>query len=183
MTEPATLMMDTKMKRIVAYKTNWVEEFSNEANLLDQDLGLVLINSHHIGSTSVPGMLAKPVVDILLEVTAIALVDDVSQRLEDRGYVVRGEYGIEGRRYFSRKTAGDASDFHVHAYEAGHPEIQRHICFRDYLRSNQNIADQYSALKRRFSDADGFLSDMYQIAKRDWVDTMSENALLFYKKI
>ena len=109
---------NTLMKRVVAHSPLWKKFFSAEASALSEKLGPTLMTSHHIGSTAIPSLPAKPIIDILLEVTSVSLLDKKSSTLESRGYDLRGEYGIEGRRYFKKQPVGGVPGFHVHAYEA-----------------------------------------------------------------
>ena len=88
-----------------AYNPDWPHLFEKEAKQLSEVFGEILVNIHHIGSTSIPMTCAKPVIDILVEVTNIESVDSRNPMLIELGYVPRGEAGIEGRRYF-RKVAG-----------------------------------------------------------------------------
>jgi len=165
------------MKRIVPHNPNWKDLFDAEARTLHEQLGPVLIASHHIGSTAIAELPAKPVIDILLEVQAVFLIDERNSLFESRSYEPRGEYGIAGRRYFSKRSFGETPGYHLHAYEAEHYQIQRHIAFRDFLRLKPEIAAQYATIKHSLSDRDGILAPNYQEAKKSWVDTKSLEAL------
>lgn len=86
---------------VVAYDPRWPEMFTAESQLLQQVLpGGIAKAIHHIGSTSVPGLAAKPVIDILLEVPNLAELDACNTQMQQAGYIARGENGIAGRRYF-----------------------------------------------------------------------------------
>jgi GrpB-like predicted nucleotidyltransferase (UPF0157 family) len=94
-------------------------------------LGDTVIRIEHVGSTSVPGLAAKPILDMM---PLVQDVRDVSKRITAMaaiGYIPRGEFGLPGRRYFVKGTA-DARLVHCHLYAAGHPEVERHLAFRDY---------------------------------------------------
>jgi len=84
---------------VVEYDPAWPELFARERDLLFHTLRDVAVSVHHIGSTSVPGLAAKPIIDILLEVRALAALDAVSGEMEAIGYRSKGELGIPGRRY------------------------------------------------------------------------------------
>ncbi|MBO8125181.1 GrpB family protein, partial [Escherichia coli] len=87
---------------VVDYDDMWPTLFENERSLLQVTLGHVISQIHHIGSTSVPGLSAKPVIDILIEVTNLDELDSLNQAMERAGYTVRGENGISNRRYFTK---------------------------------------------------------------------------------
>lgn len=131
---------------VVQYDEKWAEMFKAESYLIKTLLGDVAKDVHHIGSTSVPGLSAKPVIDILLEVFDINQLDKCTSAMFEAGYVARGENGIAGRRYFIK--GGDQRSHQVHAFSVGDTQILRHLAFRDYLRKNGDIARDYFEIKR-----------------------------------
>ncbi|MGW9997414.1 GrpB-like predicted nucleotidyltransferase (UPF0157 family) [Pantoea piersonii] len=131
---------------VMPYDEKWPEAFKVERLLLQTFLGGVAKNVHHIGSTSVPGLPAKPVIDILLEVSDVTELDKYNAIMVRAGYVARGENGIPGRRYFIKGS--DVRSHQVHAFTVGNKEILRHLAFRDYLRKNRDIALDYAEIKR-----------------------------------
>ena len=88
--------------RVVPYDVRWPAQYVIEAHHIRRALGNVAVAIHHIGSTSVPGLSAKPVIDILVEVNGLADVDTRTPAVESLGYEAKGEFGIPGRRYFRR---------------------------------------------------------------------------------
>lgn len=130
---------------VVPYDEKWPEMFKAESFLIQASLGDVAKNVHHIGSTSVPGLSAKPVIDILLEVSDINQLDKCNFAMINAGYVARGENGIARRRYFIK--GGDQRSHQVHAFSVGDTQILRHLAFRDYLRKNKDIARNYAEIK------------------------------------
>lgn len=169
--------MTLVMKKVVPHNHAWKDLYALESEALSNLLGPILVTSHHIGSTAIPDLLAKPIIDILLEVTSLSQLDKRSSVLETYGYDPRGEYGISGRRYYSKKTVGQTSGYHVHAYEVGHHEVQRHLAFRDYLIEKPKIAAEYAKIKRQLIDKEGVLMHGYQDSKKPWVDAISKEAL------
>jgi GrpB-like predicted nucleotidyltransferase (UPF0157 family) len=134
---------------VVRYNVNWPEMFENEAKLIKQALGNNCITIHHIGSTSVPGLSAKPIIDILPVVKDIQVVDTAAKAMEDLGYDAKGEYGIAFRRFFQK---GKITRTHnVHVYEEGDPEINRYLMFRDWMRSHDEDAKLYARLKEELA--------------------------------
>ncbi|MGD8106365.1 GrpB family protein [Pantoea sp. FN0302] len=130
---------------VVPYDDKWPEMFEAESLLIKTLLGGVAKSIHHIGSTSVPGLSAKPVIDILLEVSDINELDRYNSAMTRAGYVARGENGISGRRYFIK--GGDQRSHQVHAFAVGDMQVVRHLAFRDYLRKNRAIAGKYAEIK------------------------------------
>jgi GrpB-like predicted nucleotidyltransferase (UPF0157 family) len=168
--------MSRKTIRVVGYEQGWEEDFRLEAARLREALGDVLLDVHHIGSTAVPGLAAKPVIDILLEVASLEAMDDRTAAMIDLGYRPKGENGIAGRRYYQR---GDANRTHqVHAYVRGDGHVRRHIAFRDYLRTHGDIADEYARIKREAAHACAGDSEVYCDLKDGFIKTHERLALL-----
>lgn len=168
--------MSRKTIRVVGYDESWESDFRREAALLREALGGVLLEVHHIGSTAVPGLAAKPVIDILLEVVSLEAMDGRAEEMIALGYRPRGENGIAGRRYYQR---GDANRTHqVHAYVRGDAHIRRHLAFRDYLRTHGDIADEYARIKREAADACAGDSEVYCDMKDGFIKTHERLALL-----
>jgi GrpB-like predicted nucleotidyltransferase (UPF0157 family) len=141
---------------VLPYDPAWPQIYFAESVQVSTALGKNLVAAHHIGSTAVPGLAAKPTIDILLIVRELATLDACNTALADLGYQAKGEHGILGRRYYSKKE-GDRHLFHIHAYAEGHVDITRHLNFRDFLIAHPGAALQYQALKqvlaKQFRDA------------------------------
>ncbi len=129
--------------KVVPYNPNWPALFEEEAAKIKEALGKNCIHIHHIGSTSVPGLDAKPIIDMIPVVRDILKVN--SSALEALGYIPQGEYGMAFRRLFHKgKTE---RTHHMHIWEEGNPEIDKHLLFRDYLIKNPIEAKRYADLK------------------------------------
>ncbi|GHB32188.1 hypothetical protein GCM10007094_21210 [Pseudovibrio japonicus] len=154
--------------KVVEARNHWPEKFRQEAKTLHDLLGNIVTDIHHIGSTSVPNLAAKPIIDILLEVSDLQALDDQSEKLINIGYVAKGEYGIEGRRYF--KKGGDDRTHHLHAFITGDPHAHRHLAFRNYLKAHPEVREQYAQLKKQIAkDVNGDVAD-YCAGKNDFVE-------------
>jgi len=137
---------------LVPHDPRWAEEFAYESANVASALGELLVAIHHIGSTAIPGIRAKPIIDMLAAVRDLAALDGSGARLEALGYEAMGEFGISGRRYF-RKDDGDGTRTHqIHAFEVGSPQIERHLAFRDFMSAHRDCAQQYEALKCRLAE-------------------------------
>lgn len=131
---------------IEEYDAGWVEKFEREKRGLLRVLKADICEIEHIGSTSVPGLAAKPVVDILVGLRQLILTDDQIARLERFGYVYEGQVLNIPEHHFLRK--GMPRRFHLHIAQPGSPFWQRHILFRDFLRSHPDQAKEYAEVKR-----------------------------------
>ena len=131
---------------IEPYNLLWKKYYETERILLDAVYKPILNEIHHIGSISIPNMSAKPIIDILINVSNIERVDQFDSAIIKHGYTPKGEYGMHGRRYFY-KGDEDEHTHHIHIFEQGHPDINRHIQFRNYLIRHPDKAKTYSDLK------------------------------------
>jgi GrpB-like predicted nucleotidyltransferase (UPF0157 family) len=165
------------MIRIVSHEPGWATAFEAEAGRISPAVGEALVRIHHIGSTAVPRTRAKPVIDILLEVSSLQVLDGTAAGLEALGYEAKGEFGIPGRRYFRLDDAAGTRTHQVHAYEVGAPEVRRHVAFRDYLRAHPSIAEEYGELKGRLVRAHPDDSRAYVAGKDAFVKEHERRAL------
>jgi GrpB-like predicted nucleotidyltransferase (UPF0157 family)/GNAT superfamily N-acetyltransferase len=127
---------------VLPYNPEWPKIFVAEAQKIKKALGDNCIAVHHVGSTSVPGLSAKPVIDMIV---IIKDPEKVIQQLESLGFKSKGEYNIPMRLYFNRSEGIDAN---LHVYEDGHPEIELNLLFRDYLRDHPEVREEYAILKK-----------------------------------
>lgn len=123
----------------------WEQLYEREVSVLSRILGHELVAAHHIGSTAIPEIAAKPIIDILLAVRSIDSVEKYSGQFQSVGYEAKGELGIKGRRFLQK--GGNRRTHHVHIFEKGSPEISRHIKFRDHMKENKEKAKDYENLK------------------------------------
>lgn len=138
----------------------------------------LLVSIHHIGSTAVPGLAAKPVLDIMIVVKDIVQVDDVNDSLMEIGYEPKGENGIKGRRYFQK--GGDMRTHHLHVYAEGDMNITRHLVFRDYLRTFSGEAERYGHLKLELAKLYPSDIESYINGKNIFVQVMEIKAMDWY---
>ena len=134
---------DKKRKEIVVtpYNPEWPRIFETQALKIKEALGANCLEIHHIGSTSVPGLSAKPVIDMI---AVIKKPEEAIAPLEKLGFKYKGEYNIPMRLYFNRSEGVDTN---LHVYQEGHPEIELNLLFRDYLRAHAEAREEYAALK------------------------------------
>jgi GrpB-like predicted nucleotidyltransferase (UPF0157 family) len=142
--------MNMRKIQVVEYDPSWPALFEAERDVLRRTIGTVAVEIHHIGSTAVPGLCAKPIIDILIEVTDLALLDALNGKMETIGYKPMGEFGIPGRRYFPKGSENRTHQ--IHAFSRGDFSVTRHIAFRDYLLANSEVAKEYGELKKRVAE-------------------------------
>lgn len=160
----------------------WAGRYAAEAARIRAALAEVDVEIHHIGSTAIRGIAAKPIVDLLLEVAELAALDARSAAMSGLGYEAMGEFGLPGRRYFRRSTPDGVRLFHVHAFQRGSAEARRHLAFRDYMIAHPAAAQAYGALKQRL--AREFPDDMpaYMDGKDAFVKQHEALALAWYPR-
>jgi GrpB-like predicted nucleotidyltransferase (UPF0157 family) len=163
------------------YSPDWPSAFEQEAELLQTLLGEELVAVHHIGSTAVPGLAAKPIIDLLPLVRAIAVVDDLTPRLRDAGYQAWGEYGLPGRRYFTRDR-GEVRTHNVHVYQLDDPGAERHLAFCAYLRHHEPARREYEALKRAVYERHPADIEAYMDGKNAWIKRVEPVAVEWYRQ-
>ena len=144
-------------------------------------LGSNLVTVHHLGSTSIPGLLAKPIIDLLPVVADLAALDAAMPHIEALGYECHGEYGIPGRR-FCALPGQNTRIVHLHFFEQGSEEILHNLAFREYVRAHPEIAADYAAEKRRARHLHVDNSHGYTTEKSAFVARTVLDALAWYSQ-
>ena len=160
---------------VVDYNPQWPLEFSEEAGQIRSALADVVVALHHIGSTSVPQLAAKPVIDMLLLVRDLDELDRCNRAMIDLGYQPKGELGIAGRRFFSKGT-DDQRTHHVHAFEPGNSAASDHLAFRNYLRAKPQLAQQYGRLKAKLAEEHSDDIEAYMVGKDPLIRELLQDA-------
>ncbi|MBS0272313.1 MAG: GNAT family N-acetyltransferase [Proteobacteria bacterium] len=130
------------MIEVVSYNPDWPKLFEAESAQIKQALGDTCIAVHHVGSTAVPGLCAKPKIDIILVVKSMT---HVIQSLEKIEYEYRGEFNIPFHLGFRKRPP--LTNVNLHVFEEGNPEIELNLLFRDYLRTHPEALKEYATLK------------------------------------
>ena len=172
---------DPMQVRVTVYNPEWAAQFEAEALKIRAVLGAELLAVHHIGSTAVPGLSAKPVIDIMPVVRDITRLDSFTAAFADLGYEAMGEYGIPGRRYF--RKGGALRTHQIHAFQADNRhDIERHLAVRDYLRACPDLAGEYGALKMRLAQQHPDDLEAYWQGKAGFVSRLERDALAWARK-
>jgi len=156
------------------YDPRWPERFEILRARLFKALGPVAAAIEHVGSTAIPGLAAKPIIDIDVLLCSEGDLQHTIERLATLGYEHQGNLGIPGREAFRAPT----SEFPHHLYvcSADHREYARHIIFRDHLRSHPEDARAYELLKRSLAERFGIDREAYTLAKTDFIQTILRRA-------
>ena len=144
------LGLDRKTVLLVPYQEEWKKLFDSEERLIRGALGETALAVEHIGSTSIPGIKAKPIIDIMVGIRDLSELEKAIPALEKIGYEYRGEQGIKGRPFF-RKGTVTASTYHLSVVEHGGEIWRKHKGFRDYLLKHKDAARKYNELKRNLA--------------------------------
>ncbi len=168
---------------VTDYRPAWREMFLCESMLLRSVLGGAITALHHIGSTSIEGMPAKPTVDILGVSPEAGEAAGRAEEMAYIGYEYMGEYGLSGRAFFTKAAFFREADcyvplFNLHIYGiSSAADILRYIAFRDYLSANSERAGEYAALKRRLARQFPWDAEAYVEGKERLVRSIEKDAL------
>lgn len=169
---------------IAAYDPGWKDEYTREAQRIRAHIGARVEAVEHIGSTAVPGLAAKPIIDLMAGVADLDAADACIGALESLGYeyVPEFEGTMPDRRYFRRLTADGTPTHHLHMVVTGDDFWVRHIEFRDYLRAHPDVVREYAALKRDI--AARYATDRYGYtsAKGDFIKQVERAAHVYFQQ-
>lgn len=152
---------------VVEYDPAWQQTFDLLRARLESVLGDLAVEIEHVGSTAVPGLASKPIVDIDVVLRSETDLPEAAAALATLGYAFIGDLGVAGREAF-RAPAGDP-EHNLYVCAAGATELQRHLTFRDALRADPALADQYAQLKRELAERYRDDRDTYTEGKTPFV--------------
>lgn len=152
--------------RLVPHQPQWKEDYEQEKGRILSAIGKHILNVQHIGSTAIPGIVAKPIIDIGVAVTSFEEAIVCVVPLEAIGYAYWGENGIPRRHYFDY---GSPCTVHLHMFEQGSPEWAAHLLFRDYLVRHPQTAAQYADLKLKLAEQYRAEREKYTNAKGPFI--------------
>lgn len=130
------------------YNKSWPEEFQKICRELTAALGTTALSVEHVGSTSVPGLPAKPIIDIDVVIESYDVFPEVVRRLAAIGYSHAGDQGIPAREAFKYESMPGLMQHHLYVCPRSSPELRRHLALRDYLRAHPDAAAEYGRIKQ-----------------------------------
>ena len=139
--------MKTKKVIVVPYDKAWKSAFEEIKKEIERVIGDLIIGIEHVGSTSVEGLSAKPIIDIDVVIKDYSVFATVVQKLETIGYIHEGDLGIKDREAFKYSNKPHLQKHHLYVCPQYSEELHRHVTFRDYLKNNREAVKKYSLVK------------------------------------
>jgi GrpB-like predicted nucleotidyltransferase (UPF0157 family) len=157
--------------KLVPYSSEWQSLFADEERVLSASIGTCVMDIQHVGSTAIPGLQAKPIIDLAVAVRRLEDVEKCIKPLERLGYEYRADQGQPGRFFFAK---GDPSrrTHHVHMVEWNSDSWKRLLRFRDYLRQHKGAAEEYARLKRELARKSQDNRDIYTSGKAEFIESV-----------
>lgn len=155
---------------VVEYSPVWPDLFEQEKRLLQSVLANTGAVIEHVGSTAVPGMAAKPIIDLMLGLRDFSQANSLIPKITAQGYlyISKHEDVMPDRRFFT-KQQGQTKTHHIHMVEIGSDFWERHLLFRNYLRQNPEAARDYTALKKELTQREWRDGNEYANAKTEFI--------------
>ena len=167
------ISLESGVVRVAPYAPDWKRLFNEEKTRLHGAIGDYALDIQHIGGTSIPGMMAKPIIDIAVAIPNFEEGSRCVEPIVRLGYEYRGEYGMPRRHYFVK---GDPRAHHLHMVELTSVDWKEHLLFRDYLISHSNVAEEYAVLKEKAAEEFRVDRQAYQAAKSAFIRRVLESA-------
>lgn len=159
----------TRIVEIVPYNPEWKAEFEKIKAMLNRYIGDLILSIEHVGSTSVEGLSAKPIIDLDVVMESYDVLPRIIERLGEAGFVHEGNLGIEGREAFRRTYKDGFMKYHLYVCPKDGKGYLEHIAFRDYLRSNETARKAYGELKLKLAETYRTDVDQYCEHKTEFV--------------
>ncbi|MBP7767173.1 GrpB family protein [Candidatus Saccharibacteria bacterium] len=182
MSEQTRLNRKNGSYTLVAYDPKWVRKFEELKDQLAPVFGNNLVSIDHIGSTSIPGMLAKPTIDVCVVVNSIKQVTAMRSDFESLGYIARGDYVGQGEEYFVLNDDKGKRKYNIHTVQKDNPAIEKYLSFRDYLRVYPKNANHYREIKEKLLQEYGENDfNSYDYNKGDQIKDLQRAAIDWYR--
>ncbi len=164
--------------KIADYDPNWPKLFEKEKKLILGAVGNIVVGIEHIGSTAVPNLRAKPIIDILVAVNHLSDANNCIEPLQMIGYEYHPghEAQIPERRFFGKGGPLKEQHYHLHMVELTSDFWKRHLLFRDYLRAHPEVAQEYQKLKKQLALEYGRNREGYTEAKAPFIESIVARA-------
>lgn len=148
--EKNSMALKRGIVELAEYNSNWKREYENEEELLKEVLGDRIIEIHHIGSTSIEGLKAKPVIDILVVINSLEEITDIEEMLKPYGYENRGQQGVSDRYFFAKGPEGARSHY-IHFAQPNSKTYYNQVYFKKYLIEHPEYIKKYCDLKQKLA--------------------------------
>ena len=168
------LGLESGTLKFLPHNPKWKQLFEQEKERIQSAIGDRVLDIQHVGSTSIPDLIAKPILDIGIAVANFEAAAVCIQPMEKLGYIYRGERGIPRRHFFLK---GNPRTHHLHMLEVDSWDWKRHIFFRDYLIHYPNVAQKYAQLKVKLFEQYQGDREAYQFGKKDFIEQVEQQAL------
>ncbi|MDE2018946.1 MAG: GrpB family protein [Patescibacteria group bacterium] len=165
----------TRNYSVEKYTANWQRRFRIQEKLIKRVLGKAALEIHHVGSTSVKGMSAKPIVDMLVIVKEFHALDRAKTKFEKLGYVFRSNY-VKPNSRLLEKFRGETKLYNIHFFKKNHEHVPRILNIRDYLRAHPETVKAYEALKQKLLNKYPNDYRSYSHGKHEFLDALAERA-------
>ena len=162
----------SKPVEVMPYNPEWKTAFCRIKEMLEGYVGDLCIAIEHVGSTSVEGLSAKPVIDVDVVITGYEQLPLIVMKLSEAGYEHEGNLGVEGREAFKRTRNDEYMSHHLYVCPVDGKGYQEHIAFRDYLRCNAEALRAYEDLKLDLAQQYKFDRDGYGRNKTDFISNI-----------
>lgn len=174
-------MKKNRSYKIIHYNPKWPALFSNESKKVRKVIGDNILETHHIGSTSVPGMSGKSTIDLLFVVQDISKISKKIVNMKKIGYSSFGSRNAKKSHLFEKEKNGNRT-YIVHFYPKNHPEIKQIIALKDYLRNHKDMAREYSEIK--LSLFHKFPNDykQYRKIKDEYMSSLKSKAISWFAR-
>ncbi len=166
------------------YNNQWPALFETERGLLIKTISNKNVQIEHIGSTSIKGLIAKPVIDIMIGLKNPEDMNDITKKIIsiDYSYIKEYEIFMSDRRFF-RKIKNKITTHNIHMVEHNNEFWQRHLAFRNYLKVNPEIAEEYGKFKLKLSEREWKDTNEYAEAKSEFIKPVEKVAIEFLSKM
>ena len=155
--------------QVVPHRAEWRDLFEQERRVIHERIGCHVLDIQHVGSTPVPGLDSKPIIDIAVAVASTAAVRHCRKPLCDLGYIDRGDSGTDGGYLFVKESAPEVRTHHVHMVAIDDPQWLNYLRFRDMLRADGVLRTRYSDLKKTLQVQFAQDRKRYTMAKDDFI--------------
>lgn len=167
--------------RLEEYNPNWELEYAKEAELLKKVLGKNIIEIEHIGSTSIKGLMAKPIIDIIIVLKDFNNIEEIERLLKDYGYQNHGQHGVEDR-YFFTKGSEEARTHYLHFTTPNSNTYYDQVYFKRFLLEHDDYLKEYCALKQKLASIYPEERSKYTEGKKELISKIIKLAKKEYDK-